>query len=142
MVDSSPGVPSTVDVFVREPAAPSGYRQARTFADSLGRTLATKREDVIDGVAKVVITGAVTFDAAGWVATRKQPTVAQQDVETYEVPAASVPAMAYQYDAKPSPTAPTPASAGRRQRGSTTTRRGSTIRSWRGLRRRIRCAST
>ncbi len=71
----APPAPSRIETLIREPNADTGftnvgYRTVSTLYDSLGRALESKREDVVNGSRQVVATDAVTFDAAGRVASR------------------------------------------------------------------------
>ncbi|MBI4517047.1 MAG: hypothetical protein HY699_14665 [Deltaproteobacteria bacterium] len=78
------GVPSRVATFVREPTATGGYRQTNAFFDSLGRALENKRDEVVEGSSTVVVSDAVSFDAAGRVASRAAAFAGTLAVDVYE----------------------------------------------------------
>lgn len=90
--------PGYIRTQVREPGNGSGYSTSVEFFDGLGRRLARKTENEVNGVSEATVSEAVELDTVGRVFHRLVPYAGSASYTTYDPPAAGAAATELTYD--------------------------------------------
>jgi RHS repeat-associated protein len=78
------GEPSRIETQIREPSHALSYRTEVEFIDDLGRHLATKKENAVEGSNESTIVDQVVYDAYGRVALRLVPRSGTSDLSAFQ----------------------------------------------------------